>query len=241
MFADSFCGPSALDRFRRGWFTLASFALQAVGLSVLLALPMFYTEGLPQVRLRDLFLTPPPASAPAPSVPHTRSRPAPSNLVDGRPLEPSHIPRETVMIQDPEPPPAIPTGGSGIGIFQGPHAAELTRLTSSFSRVSPPAVPAPTPALSRPLSRWMEGNLIRKVQPIYPPLARSTGVQGSVLLQAVIGRDGKIEQMQVVSGHPLLTKAAVDAVAQWLYRPYYLNDQPVEVETQVTVNFILGR
>ena len=87
----------------------------------------------------------------------------------------------------------------------------------------------------------MEGNLIRRVQPIYPPIARSAGIQGSVLLRAVIGRDGSIEKMQVLSGHPLLVKAAVDAVSQWLYRPYYLNDQPVEVETQVTVNFVLGR
>ncbi len=83
MFADSFCSPSSLDRSRRGWFTLASFALQAVGLSVLLALPIFYTEVLPQVRLRDLLLTPPPASAPAPRVPHT-TPPAPSNMADGR-------------------------------------------------------------------------------------------------------------------------------------------------------------
>lgn len=241
MFADSFCSPSALDRSRRGWFTLASFALQAVGLSVLLALPIFYTEGLPQVRLRDLLLTPPPASSPTPRVPHTTSPSAPSNLVDGRIVAPISVPTRTVMIQDPAPAPDIPMGGSDTGVFQGIHAAQLTRLTNSFPRVTPPAVPAPTPATSRPLSRWMEGNLIRKVQPIYPPLARSTGVQGSVLLQAIIGRDGKIEHVQVVSGHPLLTKAAVDAVARWLYRPYYLNEQPVEVETQVTVNFILGR
>jgi protein TonB len=240
MFADSFCSPSFLDRSRRGWFTLASFALQALGLSVLLALPIFYTEGLPPMRLRDLLLTPPPASAPAPRVLHTTSPPAPSNIADGKRLAPRIIPIHTVMIQDPAPAPAFPTDGSVLGVFQGPHAAELSRLTNSLSHVAPPAVPAPTPAPSRPLSRWMEGNLVRKVQPIYPPLARSTGVQGSVLLQAIIGRDGKIEHVQVVSGHPLLSKAAVDAVAQWLYRPYYLNDQPVEVETQVTVNFILG-
>jgi periplasmic protein TonB len=240
MFADSFCSPSFLDRSRRGWFTLASFALQALGLSVLLALPIFYTEGLPPMRLRDLLLTPPPASAPAPRVLHTTSPPAPSNIADGKRLAPRIIPIHTVMIQDPAPAPAFPTDGSVLGVFQGPHAAELSRLTNSLSHVAPPAVPAPTPAPSRPLSRWMEGNLVRKVLPIYPPLARSTGVQGSVLLQAIIGRDGKIEHVQVVSGHPLLSKAAVDAVAQWLYRPYYLNDQPVEVETQVTVNFILG-
>jgi len=211
-----------------------------LGLSVLLALPIFYTEVLPQVRLRDLLLTPPPASAPAPRVPHT-TPPAPSNMADGRMIAPGSIPIHTVMIQDPEPAPDIPLGGSDIGVFQRFHATELSCLTNSFSHLPPPAASAPAPTPTRRLSRWMEGNLIRKVQPLYPALARSTGVQGSVLLQAVIGRNGKIEHVQVVSGHPWLTKAAVDAVAQWLYRPYYLNDQPVEVETQVTVNFILGR
>ena len=240
MFADSFCSPSSLDRSRRGWSTLASFALQAAGLSILLALPILYTEGLPQVRLRDLLLTPPPASAATPSTPHpTTPRVVTSNLVNGRPMAPRRIPLATVNAPDSEPAPAVPIGGFETGVFQGAHAAELGRLTNSFSRATRPAMLAAAPI--RPISRWMEGNLIRKVQPIYPPLARSTGVQGSVLLQAVISRDGKIEHVQVVSGHPLLTKAAVDAVAQWLYRPYYLNDQAVEVETQVTVNFVLGR
>jgi len=173
-------------------------------------------------------------------VPHT-TPPAPSNMADGRMIAPGSIPIHTVMIQDPEPAPDIPLGGSDIGVFQRFHATELSCLTNSFSHLPPPAASAPAPTPTRLLSRWMEGNLIRKVQPLYPALARSTGVQGSVLLQAVIGRNGKIEHVQVVSGHPWLTKAAVDAVAQWLYRPYYLNDQPVEVETQVTVNFILGR
>jgi protein TonB len=87
----------------------------------------------------------------------------------------------------------------------------------------------------------MEGNLIRRVQPTYPVPAKAAGIQGTVLLKAIIGRDGKIEKVQVLTGHPLLVKAAVDAVSQWLYRPYLLNDQAVEVETEVTVNFILGR
>jgi protein TonB len=71
--------------------------------------------------------------------------------------------------------------------------------------------------------------------------AKNMGIQGAVVLQALIGRDGKIERVNVINGHPLLVKAAVDAVSQWLYRPYYLNDQAVEVETQVTVNFVLAR
>jgi protein TonB len=86
----------------------------------------------------------------------------------------------------------------------------------------------------------MEGNLIYRVQPQYPALARQARVQGAVILRAVITREGKIANLQVVSGHPLLVQSAMDAVLQWRYRPYYLNNEPVEVETQVTVNFTLS-
>jgi len=86
----------------------------------------------------------------------------------------------------------------------------------------------------------MEGNLIYRVQPQYPPLARQARVQGIVVLRAVISREGRIENLGVVSGSPLLVKSAMDAVHQWRYRPYYLNNEPVEVETQVTVNFTLS-
>ena len=86
----------------------------------------------------------------------------------------------------------------------------------------------------------MEGNLVHRVQPEYPALARQARVQGQVVLQAIISRDGAIENLQVLRGHPMLVQAALDAVRQWRYRPYVLNGEPVEVETQVTVNFILG-
>ena len=86
----------------------------------------------------------------------------------------------------------------------------------------------------------MEGNLIYRVQPQYPALARQARVQGIVVLHATISREGRIENLQVVSGPPLLVKSAIDAVLQWRYRPYYLNNEPVEVETQVTVNFTLS-
>jgi protein TonB len=86
----------------------------------------------------------------------------------------------------------------------------------------------------------MEGNLIYQVQPTYPPAARAARIQGPVVIKAVISRDGAIENLKVISGHPFLVKAALDAVSQWRYRPYILNGEAVEVETQVTVNFILS-
>jgi protein TonB len=86
----------------------------------------------------------------------------------------------------------------------------------------------------------LEGNLIRRVEPTYPPLARSARIQGSVVLVAVINKAGTIDNLHAVSGHPMLVPAAVDAVSQWRYRPYILNSEPIEVETQITVNFYLA-
>ena len=86
----------------------------------------------------------------------------------------------------------------------------------------------------------LEGSLIRRVQPVYPPLARSARIQGPVVLAAVIGKDGAMENLRLISGHPMLVPAALQAVSQWRYRPYILNGEAIEVETQITVNFILG-
>ncbi len=85
-----------------------------------------------------------------------------------------------------------------------------------------------------------EGSLAYKVVPTYPPLAKSARIQGQVLLQAVISKQGVIENLRALSGPPMLVEAAVEAVRQWRYRPYILNGEPIEVETQITVNFSLG-
>ena len=83
--------------------------------------------------------------------------------------------------------------------------------------------------------------LVRRVQPSYPILARQAGVEGTVRLHAVIGRDGTIRELEVLSGHPLLVSAARDAVREWRYQPTLLNGEPVEVETYITVVFQLRR
>ncbi|HEX4485746.1 MAG TPA: energy transducer TonB [Terriglobales bacterium] len=238
MFADSLL-PT--ERSRRGWTTLASFAIQALGLTVLLALPILYTEGLPQVHLRDLLLTPPPATVAVTAPSHPTQRTASTSLIVDQLTAPRSIPQHTDSTPDLPSAPDFPVGTVVSGVDQGPQAAAFNSLFRDFSRVTPPAAFKPaTTAKAPPISRWMEGNLIRKVQPIYPMIAKSAGIQGSVVLRALINRDGKIEQVSTISGPPMLVKAAVDAVSQWLYRPYYLNDQPIEVETQVTVNFVLG-
>ena len=119
--------------------------------------------------------------------------------------------------------------------------SSVNPIFGSAGTGTPLVPPPPAPAIHPPrISHMMEGNLIYKVQPIYPPLARAARIQGTVMLRAVISRTGTIENLQVVSGPPLLVRAAMDAVLQWRYRPYVLNGDPVEVETQVTVNFSLS-
>jgi protein TonB len=85
-----------------------------------------------------------------------------------------------------------------------------------------------------------EGDLIHKILPTYPPLARSARIQGTVVLQAMISKLGTIENLRLLFGHPMLAPAAIEAVRQWRYRPYILNNEPVAVETRITVNFSLA-
>ena len=82
--------------------------------------------------------------------------------------------------------------------------------------------------------------LIYKPTPDYPPLAKMARIQGSVRLEAIIAKDGTIQDLKVLSGHPLLVKAALDAVKQWRYQPTLLNGEPVEVVTEIDVNFTLA-
>ena len=102
-----------------------------------------------------------------------------------------------------------------------------------------PARPVPSIRTFRK-STILEGSLVRRVQPIYPPLARMARIQGPVVVAAIISRAGTMEHVQAISGHPMLIPAAVEAVSQWRYKPYILNGEAIEVETQITVNFLLG-
>jgi len=90
-------------------------------------------------------------------------------------------------------------------------------------------------------SQKAEANLIHDVPPQYPPEAGRERIEGTVVLLAVIGKDGSVQDVQVVSGLPLLAQAAMDAVNQWRYKPYLLNGVPVEIESRITINFTLSR
>ena len=99
-----------------------------------------------------------------------------------------------------------------------------------------PKQPPSTLKISQGVS---EGLLLKKVNPVYPPHALQVRLQGAVELQANIGKDGNITGVRQISGDAVLGKAAMDAVRQWKYKPYYLNGDPVEVQTEITVNFKL--
>jgi protein TonB len=97
-----------------------------------------------------------------------------------------------------------------------------------------------TPPRARVAQAVMSAQLTNKVAPVYPPLARQARIQGNVILHAIIDKEGKVAELQVVSGHPLLVQSALDAVKQWRYKPTLLNGDPVEVDTTITVTFTMG-
>jgi len=241
MFADSFCDSGWSNRSHRGWTTLISFALQALAVGCLLLLPLLYTQGLPRLAVLAPLLAPAPPPALPPAEPHPNSSSTPqSNLMESRMVSPPQIPLHIEMLTETLPP-ATMVDPSTIGIG---HATGDPRSRSNvFESIlgSRQVLPPPPPvAIHHPVSHMMEGNLILRVQPGYPVLARQVRVQGQVVLRAMISREGTIERLQVLSGHPMLVEAAVDAVRQWRYRPYVLNGEPVEVETEVKVNFVLS-
>ncbi|MGA2267481.1 MAG: M56 family metallopeptidase [Bryobacteraceae bacterium] len=114
-------------------------------------------------------------------------------------------------------------------------------------RISPEAMATALPAPSADTKRLTIGGnvqqtkLVSQVRPVYPPEAKQAHIQGVVKLRALIGKDGAVQNLEVISGHPLLVQAALDAVKQWVYQPTLLNGEPVEVVTQIDVNFTLSQ
>ncbi len=241
LFADSMLENSWAHRSRRGWSTLTSFGMQFVVIGLVILLSILKSVVMPAVQTisTPVFLSP---LAPAPSTPHphTGSTPtAPANPDAMVFRQPSSIP---VGIHNEGSEPSAPSiGGSGIGIV-GDGTSTGPGIPNELFRggtMSIPVVQTP-PARQFRQSNLLEGNLIRRVQPVYPPLARTGRVQGSVVLAALISKDGTIENLRLLRGHPMLAAAAIDAVKQWRYKPYILNGDAIEVETQITVNFSLS-
>jgi periplasmic protein TonB len=219
------------------WTTVFSFSLQAAIVSLALVFPLLYPHNLPEalsprrifapMRVGDFSAPPSHASPPSGGAFH-----APALVVN-----------QSAFVFHPNTRDAAMSGGTQaptIGSVIGPGLSD-----SSMSSIgSGPSLFIPRPPVVSPpprVSRMMEGNLVHRVDPPYPRIAQTAGVQGVVAIKAIISRDGTIERAELLSGPGLLTNAAMQAVRQWKYRPYYLNGEPVEVETQITVNFVLSR
>ena len=164
-----------------------------------------------------------------------------TDIVNGQLRTPTKIPEKVQMIKEDEAPPPVMSAGVVGGVPGGIPGGQMGGVIGGIISSTPVAVPkVATPQRVRVSQGVTQGLLIRKVQPNYPPLARQARIQGSVLLQAEISKDGTIENLHLISGHPMLAPAAIEAVKQWKYKPYILNGEPVEVETQITVNFTLS-
>lgn len=222
---------------RKPYTMLGSLLLQIAALAALIIVPLIYTQALPQARLRSVFAAPSPPPAPLPKPPAIAKLTGtkvfrltlPSRMP---PIAPSHASNQPPI----EAPPDLP----GIA---SPDAPYLPAIGESVALKPPDPPAAPVTKASPPkklnIAHMEESRLIRKVQPEYPPMARQIRLQGTVEFTAVIGKSGAIENLQLLHGHPLLVKAAEQAILQWRYKPTLLNGEPVEVVTNIVVNFTL--
>ena len=212
-------------------------------LTLLILLPLAYTDHLPRFEWKTAILGPPPdrqkievkaetqSSTGSASIYHRVFIAAPRRLPDALPAaEPLAL----------EAPPGVVagTGDNRSGI--------LSALGPIMEKLSAPlpisAVPKQnnTPAVPIRVSIGVQmAKLVKQVIPVYPPMAKMMRISGVVHLVGVIGKDGRVERLQVISGHPILALAAREAVQQWIYRPTLLSGEPVEVTAPIDVNFTL--
>lgn len=244
MFEDSLIESGGRLSSKRGATTVLSFFLQAILLGILILIPLIYTEALPKQQLMTFLVAPPPPPPPPPpaAAPIKVVKQVVSEIANGQLRTPTKIPEKVQMIKEEEtPPPVSGIGGVVGGVPGGVPGGQMGGVIGGIISSTPVAMPkVATPQRVRVSQGVSQGLLIHQVKPAYPPLARQARIQGAVVLQAVIAKDGSIQGLHVVSGHPMLTQSAIDAVKQWRYKPYFLNGEPVEVETQITVNFTLS-
>lgn len=234
---------SAVHRPQRNpWPYLVSLSFQILLLGVMILIPLLYTEALPKQQLLSWVVAPPPPPPPPPP-------PAPKverrvvrrvSLVEaGKLRAPTKIPDRVVMIKEEEMPPEAMgvVGGVPGGIPGGQMGGVIGGVIGGIPNAPPP------PERPKPLrvsSGVQEAKKTRNILPLYPPLAKQARIQGTVKLEAMIGKDGTIQNLTVLSGHPLLVQSALDAVSQWRYQPTLLNGEPVEVITYIDVHFRLN-
>lgn len=248
MFRESLMETSHATVFQRGWATLMSFGVEMAVISTLVLMPMFCTQVVPAFRN----MVSPPSMT---SVTTDQIRRAINIMTGSGPVAPGsdgaiHAPGSIPAVIDLGAPRGRNGGG---GSTTGDPCAECVFSngpfnsggdgrfwTGFFNTGTPPPVlqkvEQDKPKVIRQ-SHMDPGMLITSIEPKYPEIARIARVQGEVVLAALIDRNGRIVNLRTLSGHPMLVPPALDAVRQWRYRPTFLNGQPVEVETQIVVNF----
>jgi protein TonB len=161
----------------------------------------------------------------------------------GKLVAPKAIPKDVKIIKEEEQPPDMGAGIAG-GVPGGVAGGSMGGVLGGViggAGAAPPPPPKAAVSRTRVGGAVQAAKLVNRVQPVYPPLARQTRISGTVKLHAIIGKDGGVQQLQVVSGHPLLVQSALDAVKQWRYQPTLLNGEPVEVDTEIDVIFSLAQ
>lgn len=238
MFEDSTFESTGRIKTRSRRWMIATFALNGAILVTLVLIPLIYPNALPSHALPALLVAPeiPKPETPPEPVRVQAARPHLSDFDQGRLVAPPVIPRVINIPAAPEP--QFQTNiaaDNSIGGPTGPGA-------NPFAHGQPATVVHPPAASIVHLpSKLVESTIIYKTIPQYPAIAKAAHVEGTVELQASISKTGTIENLHVIRGPEMLRAAAIDAVKTWRYRPYLLNDQPIEVETTVNVIFKLER
>ena len=229
--------------------TTTSFIINFLVIIVMLPIPLVFTEQLPTAQLLTFLVAPPPPPPPPPPAAEPVQRVVrqieTDMLNNGALRTPTKIPQKIEMIKEEEAPPPMPASGGVVGgvpggIPGGQMGGVIGSVISSSNLAAVPKFVPVAPQRIRISAGVTKGLLIQRIEPTYPTLARAARVQGDVVLSAIISTSGQIENLQLVSGHPMLVPAAIAAVKQWRYKPYLLNGQPVEVETTITVIFTLS-
>ncbi len=240
MFSQTFVDGTR--RTRKPYAVALSLLLQIAVVGLLILVPLLYTQTLPDAQLKSMLMAPLPPPAPKLRT-VVEVKPAVVRALSGtRLVAPTAIPKRINMVV--AAPAALDLGSvttvSGTGENGNPL---LFGSTGSSNPSPPPFIPTAKPkAAAGPVRVGgvvAEANILHRVQPLYPPLAKSARVQGSVEFTALISKNGRVENLQLVRGHPLLVNAAREAILQWLYRPTMLNGEPVDVLTSISVNFKL--
>ena len=236
MFEDStFESTGRIHTRSRGWM-VATLLFNGTILFALILIPLIYPEALPRQALSFLLTAPPPPPAPLtpPKEPGQPFR-GHSEMPKGVVLAPQVIPRDPLVATAPE---RIARGeGFALDDMVGASNRDMGAFTDHHPVVVHPVVKGPVHIASV----LAEGRLLYRPTPPYPAIAKAAGVEGTVVLQATTSKNGTIENLRVATGPAMLQQAALETVKSWRYRPYLLNNLPVEVETTVNVVFTLSR